>query len=362
MLPWLLCAQSADLLGYRLTNEKAIQTVKAWRRVDNSGVVTVIDAFTTRAFGDSSLIFVTNYHPLSKTLVEQHFAQNQRFNHRTAALIPEQVLWGYIVQIASAIKAIHSANLAVRCLEPSKVIITSKNRLRLSGCAILDVVHYEAARDLTELQQEDLIHFGKLIAMLATNNLSAGSALKLAVEQIGRNYSHELRDTVGWLLTPAQAPASKSIAEFVTGISGHIINSYDTILHAEDSQTRLLSQELENGRVARLMIKLGMINERPEYEGDKAWAETGDRYLLKLFRDYVFHAVDAHGRPVTDLAHVLRCLNRLDAGTDDRIVLTSRDDASVMVVTYKEIKKMVGSAWGDLSKTSGVSTGGVGRF
>jgi hypothetical protein len=27
------------------------------------------------------------------------------------------------------------------------------------------------------------------------------------------------------------------------------------------------------------------------FEGDPAWSETGDRYLLKLFRDYVFHQV-----------------------------------------------------------------------
>ena len=24
---------------------------------------------------------------------------------------------------------------------------------------------------------------------------------------------------------------------------------------------------------------------------DQAWAETGDRYMLKLFRDYIFHQV-----------------------------------------------------------------------
>jgi PAB-dependent poly(A)-specific ribonuclease subunit 3 len=44
---------------------------------------------------------------------------------------------------------------------------------------------------------------------------------------------------------------------------------------------------------------------------DPRWSETGDRYLLKLFRDYVFHQVDENGRPVVDLAHVISCLNKV---------------------------------------------------
>lgn len=52
---------------------------------------------------------------------------------------------------------------------------------------------------------------------------------------------------------------------------------------------------------------------------DPAWAETGDRYLLKLFRDYVFHQVTADGRPWLDLSHVVYCLNRLDSGSLEKV-------------------------------------------
>jgi hypothetical protein len=52
-----------------------------------------------------------------------------------------------------------------------------------------------------------------------------------------------------------------------------------------------LTNEAENGRLLKLMIKLGCINERPEYQMNPHWAETGDRYVLKLFRDYLFHQV-----------------------------------------------------------------------
>lgn len=111
-------------------------------------------------------------------------------------------------------------------------------------------------------------------------------------------------------------------------------------------------KELENGRLVRLMIKLGMINERPEYDDDPLWAETGPRYMLKLFRDFVFHSVDANGKPLTDLAHVLRCLAKLDAGVEEMITVMSRDQATIMIVMYKELRKEVNAAFADLQKQS----------
>jgi len=98
-----------------------------------------------------------------------------------------------------------------------------------------------------------------------------------------------------------------------------------------------LSRELENARLVRLLIKMGFINERPEFDHNPQWHESGDRFLLKLFRDYVFHQVNDAGQPVVDLAHVLSCLNKLDAGTEERIMLVSRDEQACFIVTYKEV-------------------------
>ena len=44
---------------------------------------------------------------------------------------------------------------------------------------------------------------------------------------------------------------------------------------------------------------------------DPAWSETGDRYMLKLFRDFVFHAVDENGIPWMDMSHMIQCLNKV---------------------------------------------------
>ncbi|CZS96504.1 related to poly(A)-specific ribonuclease [Rhynchosporium agropyri] len=343
--------------SFRLSNANAVQAAKNWKRVDSASVVSVIDAFTTRAFGDSSLIFVYNYYPLSKTIVEAHFTNTNRYGNRiTIAVVSEQILWGYVVQIANAIKSIHAANLAVRCMDPSKVLMTDKNRIRLNACSILDVVQFEADRPIAELQQEDFILFGKLILAIATNNLnlaSTNTSLKGSLESLKRNYSVEFRDTVEWLLTPAAAPEAKDLSEFIRGISGQIMTSYDNSLHANDTSTSTLSSELENGRLFRLIAKLGTINERPEYEGDLKWSEVGERYILKLFRDYVFHQVNAEGKPVVDLGHVLECMNKLDAGSGEKIKLVSRDDQDCMIVTYKELKKQIDGAFGELLKPSG---------
>lgn len=349
------------LEGYRLSNEHAIRSVKDWKKVNNSSVVTVHDAFTTRAFGDSSLCFAQDYHPLAKTLSEVHLSAQTTHSGRfqSKGAIPEPILWGYISQIANALKAIHAVDLAARCLDVSKILLTDKNRIRLDGCGILDVVQYEARRSIVDLQQEDFLQFGRTMLCLATNTLPTHmSNLQMSVEQMSRVYSVELRDTVLWLLTPQQPNSPrKGIEEFVRGIADHMVLTLDSVLHTNDEVTSELYRELENGRIVRLLMKLGTVNERQEFEGDRAWSENGERYTLKLFRDYVFHQVDTNGQPVLDMGHMITALNKLDAGIDERLSLTSRDEQTTFLVSYRELKKQLIAAFGELQKSSKSSRG-----
>lgn len=333
-----------------MTNEKAIRSVQAWKRVCNGSVVTIHDAFTSRSFQDSSLIFVTDYHPLSKTLAEQHLGAGNRFQTRHPAHIPEQVLWSYITQLANALKAIHSNGLAARIIEPSKILLTAKNRVRLNACAIMDVVQYEAQRSVTDLQRQDLANMGQLIITLGANSPSVMGNPTRAMEHFTRAYTPQLKNSVFWLLNGMQKDQERSIDIFITGISSQLMSTFDSSLHLDDQLTSDLSRELENGRLVRLMTKLNLINERPEYDHDRQWSENGERYFLKLFRDFVFHQVDAQGDPVVDLGHVLACLNKLDAGSDERITLVSRDEQSCFVVSYKELKKALESSFQALMK------------
>ncbi|MCJ1348224.1 PAB-dependent poly(A)-specific ribonuclease subunit 3, partial [Peltigera leucophlebia] len=185
--------------GYHLTNEmtneSAIRSVQRnWGRIRNANVVSIHLAFTTSAFGDSSLIFVTDYHPLSETLAQKHFtpSSSSRFPSRHNPQIPEQTLWSYIVQIASALKAIHSEKLAARVLEPNKVLLTGENRIRLNGCAILDVVQHDTPHNILDLQRLDLYKFGRLILALGTNNMVKTHSAQKAWEIFNQRYSSQL--------------------------------------------------------------------------------------------------------------------------------------------------------------------------
>lgn len=150
--------------GFRLTQEAAIGLVERWRRIRHPSIVSVREAFTTRAFGDHckwcgralvlslqaphsfchchsiampvpAIVFVYDYHPLSSTMLSEHMTPKPpQPDRRTGRLqpvqmqIPERVLWSYICQLASALRTIHANNMAARCVEPSKVLRTGKNR------------------------------------------------------------------------------------------------------------------------------------------------------------------------------------------------------------------------------------------
>lgn len=356
---WVYKAQSSKdgnfyvlrrLEGYRLTNEKAIRAVQGWKRITNGSVVTVHDAFTTRVFQDSSLVFVMDYHPLSKTLAEQHLGAGNRYPGRSNTHIPEQVLWGYVTQIASALKAIHSCGMAARIIDASKIILTGKNRIRLNACAIMDVVQHDTQRSVQDLQLQDLVNFGQLmLALGASASTAVGSPTK-SMEHFTRVYSPQLKNSVFWLLNGMQKDQERNIDIFISGISSQLISTFDSSLHMDDQLTSDLGRELENGRLVRLVTKLNFVNERPEYEHDRQWSENGERYFLKLFRDYVFHQVDSQNSPVVDLGHVLTCLNKLDAGTDEKVTLISRDEQSCFIVSYKELKKALESSFQALMK------------
>lgn len=50
-----------------------------------------------------------------------------------------------------------------------------------------------------------------------------------------------------------------------------------------------------------------------------SFCATGDRYLLKLFRDFVFHQMDEEGRPILDWGHMVEALNKLDAAVPEQV-------------------------------------------
>ncbi|KAL1938931.1 hypothetical protein VTO73DRAFT_11084 [Trametes versicolor] len=336
--------------NFRLMQQAAFSSIETWSRLRHPNIVSVHEAFTTRAFNDSSLVVVYEDHPDAQTIHEAHIkVKPPQFQHgrlqAQSNRVSERTIWSYIIQIANALKATHDAGLAVRLIDATKILVTGKNRVRLGSCGIVDVLMYDMPADLTQMQQDDLTMLGALIMQLCTGSMSSMHNIQKAVESIGRNYSADLKSVVLFLLSK---PAHRTIGQLFDMIGSRLLTELDETQNAVDRLEGELMTELENARLVRLLCKFGFINERPEHNHETRWSETGDRYIVKLFRDYVFHQVDEVGRPVVDMTHVLACLNKLDAGTDERIMLVSRDEQSCLVVSYREVKACVESAFTEL--------------
>ncbi|CAO1632185.1 unnamed protein product [Sympodiomycopsis kandeliae] len=380
------------IVGFNLgrERERALEAVERWRRLRCPGVVNVREAFTSWRWGEASIVFVYDYHPLSTTLFAEHLLPKPpRVDARTGRMqavdmhIPERTLWSYLTQLASALGSVHKHGLAVRCIEPGKVIKTGKHRVRFNCCSVLDVLGYDphdppSSESVLEHQREDLYKLGVLVLSLACVSVNAVGNLPSSLDILSRHYSKELNDVVRWLLNQEQdgsndSNSNKSAATLLGLLGSHLAEELDASENYSDLLEESLSKELENARLVRLLCKMGFINERPEYDHDPNWSSTGERYLISMFRDHIFHSVTTasledgpkrhistshHGhnngplKPVLDLSHVLSNLNRLDAGSEDKLMLTSRDEQSCLVVSYKEVKNAIESAFNDLSRHS----------
>lgn len=365
---------------FRLANTKCMVLVDMWKRLSHTNLVQLREVFTTKAFGDHSMVFVYDYHPGSETLLNKHFSatelngytdpfssdpnaprpyshtKNTILRQQHSSMLPESVIWSYIIQLTAALRVIHAAGLAYRCLDPTKVLLTSRTRLRLSCVAIPDVVTFDgnAANPLSLIphyQQEDLIALGKLVLALACRSLLAvhRDNMQASLELVARSYSTDLRNLILYLLSNQ---ARRSVTDLMPMIGARFYTQLDAAQLRSDVLENELAKELENGRLFKLLVKLATINERPDLNMEPTWAETGDRYMLKLFRDYVFHQVAADGRPWLDMAHVVSCLNKLDSGSQDKICLMSRDEQSVLVVSYAELRQCLETSFGELVQST----------
>ncbi|XP_050097664.1 PAN2-PAN3 deadenylation complex subunit PAN3 [Anopheles aquasalis] len=364
------------LHGFRLQSTKCMQVVDMWKKLQHTNIVQLREVFTTKTFGDNSLVIVYDYHPGSQTLLSKYFPAVPETNgytdpfagearpfshksslHRTLAtsLLPENEIWSIIIQLSAGLRAMHQAGLACRTLDPTKIIVTGK-RIRYSCVGISDIATFDPNQQnpltvVNHRQQEDLTALGKLILALACRSLQSvqREQLQTSVELVTRHYSSDLRNIILCLLNPG---ARRSVTEIMPMIGARFYVQLDALQSQCDIQEDELAKEMENGRLYRLLVKLGCINERPELSLDVTWSETGDRYMLKLFRDYLFHTVTEDGRPWLNQSHIVQCLNKLDAGTMERVQLMSRDEQSVLVVTYAELKHCLEQAFSELVAAS----------
>uniref|UniRef100_A0A4W3HXJ4 PAN2-PAN3 deadenylation complex subunit PAN3 n=1 Tax=Callorhinchus milii TaxID=7868 RepID=A0A4W3HXJ4_CALMI len=358
--------------GFRLVNTKCMVLVDMWKKIQHSNTVTLREVFTTKAFGEHSLVFAYDFHAGSETMMSRHFndpSADAYFTKRKwgqhdgplprqhAGLLPESLIWAYIVQLSSALRTIHTAGLACRVMDPTKILITGKTRLRVNCVGIFDVLTFDNSQNnplsmMPQYQQADLISLGKVVLALACNSVAGiqRENLQKAMELVSLNYSSDLKNLILYLLTDQNR--LRSVNDIMPMIGARFYTQLDAAQMRNDVIEDDLMKEVQNGRLFRLLAKLGTINERPEFQKDPTWSETGDRYLLKLFRDHLFHQLTEAGTPWIDLSHIVSCLNKLDAGVPEKISLVSRDEKSVLVVTYGDLKRCFETAFSELLAAS----------
>ncbi|KAJ1739269.1 PAB-dependent poly(A)-specific ribonuclease subunit 3 [Coemansia sp. RSA 990] len=326
---------------YQSGQKPELGAVEKWQQVQTPNVARVCEAFITHAFGDNSLVVVHEYKPLAASL-KSKISDN-------SVPTSEAFLWSLVLQLTSALNAIHVAGLAVHTLDVSTVFLSPTNRAFIGYCGLVDVLASRANHNVQAVQQKDLHSIGQILLKLLNRSsehiASAPGQPPVVMPEAG--YSAEFRELFRYLnyhMTPVIT------VEGILHLAGpRMLSELDAAWNETDMLANNLRTEMANGRLVRLMCKINFIAERTDGVVDPEWSETGDRYLIKLFRDYVFHTVDDNGRPVTSMAHVIGNLNRLDAGSMEKLVLMSRDEKSCLVVSYSEIKRCIDDAYQELT-------------
>lgn len=275
---------------------------------DHPGVVRWYKCFLSQR----AVFFVHHYHVGAATLKERFF-DNVREGGGGSVPLPESLIWSCLTQLVSAIVAVHASSLAVRTLQLNHILCTQegcnammavvgpyglpKIRLRINCVGIVDVLEFEARKSLEELQLEDMRALGCLLLSMTTGtevtvndvyrNNSQQQQLMILGQYLGfvrQNYSRDLHSLIESLLNPSMPPPG--IRAVATNMAVRAFEEMDGAHSCIDEMHGSLSGIYESGRALRLMLKLAFVNERPEFGIDKNWSESGDCYILKLFRDF----------------------------------------------------------------------------
>lgn len=335
----------------QLTSEQAFINVKKWKRLTNPNVVRLKDAFTSVSFDSQEpcLCLAYDYYPLSNTLQEQHITR--KLGVKLEA-ITEQLLWTYLIQLVGALISIHKEGLhAGLTLSTSKVIVTNKNRIRLAAVCMDDILNHDELEELaktegkqkltTDLQRTDVALLGQLMTELTSTMLPTflrgkfDETFENRLKSSSKSCSDEWIEVLKVLNEPDEDFALTDFyTKYLSLRALQVLNGSQD--QADFYEGHLLS-EVENGRLFRLLAKLTSVIDQPDSDAELG----GNAFVLKLFRDFVFHARDESGKPALDLSRILVNLNKLDVGVDEKILLVSSEEDTCMIVTYKEVKDIL---------------------
>ncbi|GAB5354587.1 hypothetical protein AAMO2058_000131400 [Amorphochlora amoebiformis] len=339
----------------------ASKAIAPWIRIHklangcHPNIVAVRTVFESQDFDEGKcLCFVYDYHPGAVPVAVQCQILESKRGLPVRCVAPEHMIWSYFQQLISAVVSVHSQGLAALNINIFRVLVES-NRLRINFCGLNEALRLVPGNLSTEeLQFQDIQDICRLIMTIACRTLILDAQTeRRAYEVMKHSYSGELCGILKFVLFTRHDTQKIPTAWDVQSLAWHrmVDEVQQAYTHIDYLENQLL-KEHQNGRLFSLIAKLGFINERPEFKNNPKWSETGDRYLVKLLRDFIFHSVSEDGRPQIDLGHVVNSLNKLDAASPEKTLLTSRNQDSMLVVSYKELNRCVRAAFDELREAA----------
>lgn len=210
-------------IDFRLMHESAFKPVEQWSQLRQPNIVALQEAFTTRAFNDSSVVFVYTYHANARTLYDAHLKNRPNGPNGKPALLAERTMWSYVIQVAGAIRAAHEGGLALRVVDVSKVILTGAHRVRVSAVGVADVLAYGAPAHTAAAQQDDLVMLGRLMLTLCTGSVNAVNNMPKTIEFVGKHYSSDVKTVALFLLSNQQ----KHIGQVFEMLGSRLLDELD---------------------------------------------------------------------------------------------------------------------------------------
>ena len=235
-------------------------------------------------------------------------------------------------------------------------------------------------------QSDDLAALARLLISLATQQRTAAEpqVLNKSMAYINATFSPDFGHFL-LLCLSGGTERPPTVHDAVALVSGRMMTQFAQTQWHEQALRAELYKEMENGRLLRLLSKVRgrpcpahsrthlllrrllrrrpssasslqilLVSDRdPEMEG--GWAGAGDAHLLKLFRESLFGAVDDEGGPVLDFAQIVAGLNRLDAGVEARVLLSGREDNSLLLVSHRDVKSVLERGFGRLVESAQIA-------
>lgn len=382
-----------------------------WGAFRHAGVLPLLDSFiSSEVAADPSLFLVYPFKPCAVTLRQHCAAPAPARLAPTLALpagadstastgaaaavpdVPEALVWSAACQLLSALAAMHAAGLCARSsLSPARVLVLpATGRVYIGSCGIDDITTADApAAGPAGSPAADLAHLGMLLLCLALRDprcytpavpAPAPAAAEHLAALAQRGYSRDLCAFVRYLLLgsadadddAAAAAAAVRLPELPQALAllaPHMLEVVGAQCAWCDTLEGQLQLEMHNGRLFRVLAKLLFVvqqqqalqrllllqaqqapqapqqPQQPQMMRSRGDVKMNEDSMLRYFFVYLFH----NDGTCSDLANVVDCLNKLDAGSGEEIALPSDDQQQVYIVQYADLKRILASRYAALS-------------